>query len=85
MHGSDRVFYLGAATDRSGHPTRCGRWERMDLPDAKAFLPHLPSFVSQALAAELYMESRVRAMERGIVSAGRAIRPPARSTAPNWS
>jgi tyrosine phenol-lyase len=41
--------------------------------DARAFLPHLPqtSFPAQALAAELYVESGVRAMERGIVSAGR--------------
>lgn len=41
--------------------------------DAKAFLPHLPQdqFPAQALAAELYRDSGVRAMERGIVSAGR--------------
>jgi len=41
--------------------------------DAKGFLPHLPQdqFPAQALAAELYRDSGVRAMERGIVSAGR--------------
>ncbi|MBN1908455.1 MAG: tyrosine phenol-lyase [Pirellulales bacterium] len=41
--------------------------------DAKRFLPHLPQdeFPAQTLAAELYVESGVRAMERGIVSAGR--------------
>lgn len=41
--------------------------------DAKRFLPHIPqtSFPAQTLAAELYIESGVRAMERGIVSAGR--------------
>lgn len=41
--------------------------------DAKAFLPHLPqdAFPAQRLAGELYLESGVRAMERGIVSAGR--------------
>jgi tyrosine phenol-lyase len=41
--------------------------------DAKAFLPHLTQdeFPAQALAAEIYIESGVRTMERGIVSAGR--------------
>jgi tyrosine phenol-lyase len=41
--------------------------------DAKRFLPHLPQehFPSQALAAALYVDSGVRSMERGIVSAGR--------------
>jgi tyrosine phenol-lyase len=41
--------------------------------DARRFLPHLPQdhLPAQTLAAHLYMESGVRAMERGIVSAGR--------------
>ncbi|MBI5214926.1 MAG: tyrosine phenol-lyase [Ignavibacteriae bacterium] len=41
--------------------------------DAKKFLPHLKQteFPAQTLAAELYIESGIRAMERGIVSAGR--------------
>ena len=41
--------------------------------DAKAFLPHLTQdqFPAQTLAAELYVDSGVRTMERGIVSAGR--------------
>ena len=41
--------------------------------DAKAFLPHLTQsqFPAQALAAALYLESGIRSMERGIVSAGR--------------
>jgi tyrosine phenol-lyase len=41
--------------------------------DAKAFLPHVPqmSYPAQALAAAIYLDSGVRSMERGIVSAGR--------------
>ena len=41
--------------------------------DARAFYPHIPQdqFPAQTLAAELYLESGVRSMERGIVSAGR--------------
>ncbi len=41
--------------------------------DAKAFLPHIPqtSYPAQALAAAIYLDSGVRSMERGIVSAGR--------------
>lgn len=41
--------------------------------DAKAFLPQLTQdqFPAQSLAAEIYMDSGVRTMERGIVSAGR--------------
>jgi tyrosine phenol-lyase len=41
--------------------------------DARAFYPGVPQteFPAQRLAAELYLDSGVRAMERGIVSAGR--------------
>jgi tyrosine phenol-lyase len=41
--------------------------------DAKAFLPHIPQeqYPAQALAAALYLDSGVRTMERGTVSAGR--------------
>ncbi|WP_336822163.1 tyrosine phenol-lyase [Sporosarcina sp. USHLN248] len=41
--------------------------------DARAFLPHLQQedFPAQALAAALYLDSGVRSMERGIISAGR--------------
>lgn len=41
--------------------------------DARAFLPHLEQdkFPAQTLAAALYVDSGVRAMERGVVSAGR--------------
>lgn len=41
--------------------------------DAKKFLPHLSqdTYPAQTLAAEIYQDSGVRTMERGIVSAGR--------------
>ena len=41
--------------------------------DAKKFMPHVKQlqFPAQALAAEIYIDSGVRTMERGIVSAGR--------------
>jgi len=41
--------------------------------DAKAIYEHLPQdqFPAQALAADIYVDSGVRSMERGIVSAGR--------------
>lgn len=41
--------------------------------DAKRFFPHIPQdqFPAQRLAAEIYLEAGIRAMERGIVSAGR--------------
>jgi tyrosine phenol-lyase len=41
--------------------------------DAKAFYPQLSQdqFPAQTLAAELYLDSGIRSMERGIVSAGR--------------
>jgi tyrosine phenol-lyase len=41
--------------------------------DAKSFYPHIPQdqFPAQTLTAHLYLDSGVRGMERGIVSAGR--------------
>ena len=41
--------------------------------DARRFYPHLSQdqFPAQTLAAELYLDSGIRSMERGIVSAGR--------------
>jgi tyrosine phenol-lyase len=41
--------------------------------DAKRMYPHIPQdqFPAQTLAGELYLDSGVRSMERGVVSAGR--------------
>ena len=41
--------------------------------DARRFYPHIPQdeFPAQTVAAELYLDSGIRSMERGIASAGR--------------
>jgi tyrosine phenol-lyase len=41
--------------------------------DARRFFPHIPQdqYPAQTLSAELYLESGIRSMERGVVSAGR--------------
>ena len=41
--------------------------------DARRFYPHIPQeqFPAQTLAAQLYLDSGVRSMERGVLSAGR--------------
>lgn len=41
--------------------------------DARRFYPHIPQsqFPAQVLAAELYLDSGIRSMERGVASAGR--------------
>lgn len=68
-----QVFYLGQKLLDMGIPIVKPVGTHGVFLDAKAFLPHLPqsAFPAQALAAELYIDSGVRAMERGIVSAGR--------------
>ncbi len=68
-----QVFYLGQKLLDMGIPIVKPVGTHGVFLDAKAFLPHLPqtAFPAQTLAAELYLDSGVRAMERGIVSAGR--------------
>lgn len=68
-----QVFYLGDKLVAAGIPVVRPIGTHGVFLDAKAFLPHLTqdAFPAQALAAELYLEAGVRAMERGIVSAGR--------------
>ena len=68
-----QVFYLGQKLLDMGIPIVKPVGTHGVFLDAKAFLPHLPqtAFPAQTLAAELYIDSGVRAMERGIVSAGR--------------
>ena len=68
-----QVFYLGQKLLDMGIPIVEPVGTHGVFLDAKAFLPHVPqiAFPAQALAAELYIDSGARAMERGIVSAGR--------------
>lgn len=68
-----QVEYLGRKLIDAGIPIVQPVGGHAVFIDARKFLPHLSQneFPAQALAAELYLESGVRAMERGIVSAGR--------------
>ena len=68
-----QVIYLGEQLKSFGIPITEPIGGHGIFLDAKRFLPHLDQdkFPAQALAAELYIDSGVRSMERGIVSAGR--------------
>ena len=72
-HRVRQVEYLGTLLDEEGVPIVKPIGGHGVFLDARAFLPHLEQdlFPAQALAAELYLDSGVRSMERGIVSAGR--------------
>jgi tyrosine phenol-lyase len=68
-----QVEYLGNALIKAGVPIIRPVGGHGVFLDAKAILPHIPhdQFPAQALTAALYIESGVRGMERGVVSAGR--------------
>lgn len=68
-----QVAYLGAKLEAWGIPIVRPVGGHGIFLDAKAFLPHLPQsqYPAQSLAAALYLDSGVRAMERGAVSSGR--------------
>jgi tyrosine phenol-lyase len=68
-----QVQYLGELIDRAGVPIVRPIGGHGVFLDALGFLPQLPreQYPAQALAAALYVDSGVRAMERGAVSAGR--------------
>ena len=68
-----QVIYLGEQLRDYGIPITEPIGGHGIFLDAKRFLPHVEQdkFPAQALAAELYMDSGVRSMERGVVSAGR--------------
>jgi tyrosine phenol-lyase len=68
-----QVEYLGNALIGAGVPIIRPVGGHGVFLDAKAILPHIPhdQFPAQALVGALYVESGVRGMERGVVSAGR--------------
>jgi len=68
-----QVAYLGASLEAEGVSVVKPYGGHAIFLDARAIVPHLPQdqFPAQALAAALYVESGIRSMERGAVSAGR--------------
>lgn len=68
-----QVHYLGQKLLKAGIPIVTPIGTHGVFLNAKKFLPHIPQdhFPAQALASAVYVDSGVRAMERGIVSAGR--------------
>jgi len=76
-HRIHQVRYLGTQIASAGVPIVQPVGGHAVFLDARRFLPHLDQeeFPAQSLAAELYVDSGVRAMERGIVSAGAGHKP----------
>lgn len=68
-----QVRYLGEKLDAAGIPIVKPIGSHAIYINAKRFLPHVDQdeYPAQTLAAELYIESGIRTMERGNVSAGR--------------
>jgi tyrosine phenol-lyase len=68
-----QVRYLGGLLEEWGVPMMEPIGGHAIFLDAKRFYPQLKQdeFPAQTLAAQLYLDSGIRAMERGIVSAGR--------------
>ncbi len=68
-----QVHYLGKKLEDAGVPIVKPVGTHGVFLDAKKFLPHLDQneFPAQTLASAIYIDSGVRAMERGNVSAGR--------------
>jgi tyrosine phenol-lyase len=68
-----QVEYVGEQLQSIGIPIVLPIGGHAVFLDAKRFLPRVKhlEFPAQTLSAELYLESGIRSMERGIVSAGR--------------
>ena len=69
----EQVRYLGNLLTNWGIPIVKPVGGHAIFLDAKSFYPHIPQdqFPAQTLAAGLYLDSGIRGMERGVVSAGR--------------
>lgn len=72
-HRLDQVKYLGDRLIAAGIPIVRPIGGHAIFLDARQFYPQIPQdeFPAQMLAAQLYLQSGVRSMERGIISAGR--------------
>ena len=72
-HRIKQVRYLGDRLMEAGVPIVQPVGGHAVFLDARRFCPHLAQdeLPAQSLAAHLYVESGVRSMERGVVSAGR--------------
>jgi len=72
-HRIKQVRYLGDRLMEAGVPIVQPVGGHAVFLDARRFCPHLTQddLPAQSLAAHLYVESGVRSMERGVVSAGR--------------
>lgn len=81
-HRIGQVRHLGDQLIAAGVPVVLPIGGHAVFLDARAFLPHLnqEEFPAQALAAALYLDSGVRSMERGIISAGRNLETGAHNT-----
>jgi tyrosine phenol-lyase len=68
-----QVAYLGGKLLKAGVPIVAPIGTHGIFIDAKKFLPHIcqDEYPAQTLATEIYLDSGVRTMERGVVSAGR--------------
>ncbi len=68
-----QVIYLGEKMIDYGIPIVKPIGGHGIFVDARKFLSHIPqdNYPAQTLAAEIYLDSGVRTMERGVVSAGR--------------
>lgn len=72
-HRVSQCQYLGDKLEAAGVPIVKPVGGHAVFLDAKKFFDHIPQdeFPAQTLAAQIYLQSGVRSMERGIVSAGR--------------
>ena len=72
-HRIKQIRYLGDRLKEAGVPIVEPVGGHAVFLDARRFCPHLDQeqYPAQSLAASLYIDSGVRSMERGIVSAGR--------------